>query len=82
MTASARRAKPRRRRARISPALRALRRAARVAYRLAQETGTPFYVWKDGKVVDLLAKLPRSSFAAPASPRQRRRKAKKVAPSR
>ena len=53
MTAPARPAT--RRAPRITPGLRALRRAARAAYRLARETGTPFYVWKDGKVVDLLA---------------------------
>ena len=31
----------------------ALLRAAKVARRLADETGTPFYVFKEGKVVDL-----------------------------
>jgi hypothetical protein len=31
----------------------ALRRAAKRARKLAEETGTPFYVWKDGKVVNL-----------------------------
>lgn len=68
MTTAARPTMPRRRRPRISPELRALRRAARVAYRLAQETGTPFYVWRDGKVVDLLAR-PRTRRPARATPR-------------
>lgn len=31
----------------------ALRRAARAARRLAEETGTPLYVLKGGRVVDL-----------------------------
>lgn len=31
----------------------ALRRAARAARKLAEETGTPFYVMKGGKVVNL-----------------------------
>jgi hypothetical protein len=31
----------------------ALRRAARSAKRLAIETNTPLYVWKDGRVVNL-----------------------------
>jgi hypothetical protein len=31
----------------------ALLRAAKAARRLSIETGTPFYVFKDGKVVDL-----------------------------
>jgi hypothetical protein len=39
----------------VQAELRALRRAARIARRHAEETGTPFYVWKDGRVVDLLA---------------------------
>jgi len=30
-------------------------RAAKRARQIAMETGTPFYVWKDGRVVDLLA---------------------------
>jgi len=35
--------------------LAALRRAARYARRLSEETGTPFYVMKKGKIVDLNA---------------------------
>ncbi len=34
-------------------AKRALERAAAEARRLAEQTGTPFYVLKDGRVVDL-----------------------------
>jgi hypothetical protein len=34
-------------------ALPALQRAAAAARRLSIETGTPFYVWKGGRVVDL-----------------------------
>ena len=34
-------------------ALPALRRAAANARKLAIATGTPFYVWKDGRVVNL-----------------------------
>jgi hypothetical protein len=37
----------------ILKALPALRRAARSARKLAEETGTPFYVVKDGRVVNL-----------------------------
>jgi hypothetical protein len=33
--------------------LRALRRAAKRALELGLQTGTPVYVWKDGKIVDL-----------------------------
>jgi hypothetical protein len=33
--------------------LRALRRAAKGALELGLQTGTPVYVWKDGKIVDL-----------------------------
>ena len=72
---------------RITPGLKALRRAARAAYRLAQETGTPFYVWKDGKVVDLLARKAtakrRRTPSSGSGPRPRRtRKVKKFTPSR
>jgi len=37
----------------IKDTLRALRRAARRALELGLETGTPVYVWKNGKIVDL-----------------------------
>jgi hypothetical protein len=33
--------------------LRALRRAARRALKIGLEMGTPVYVWKDGRIVDL-----------------------------
>ena len=33
--------------------LRALRRSARRALELGLQMGTPVYVWKDGKIVDL-----------------------------
>jgi hypothetical protein len=36
-------------------ALAALRRAGRKASELSIRTGTPFFIWKDGKVVDLNA---------------------------
>lgn len=32
--------------------LRALRRAARRALEIGLQTGTPVYVWQDGKIVD------------------------------
>jgi len=31
----------------------ALKRAAKAARKLAQQTGTPFYVWQNGRVVNL-----------------------------
>jgi len=37
-------------------ALAAMRRGVRKARALSIRTGTPFYVWKNGKVVDLNAK--------------------------
>ncbi len=36
---------------RLTPAGRALRRAARVARKIARAHGTPVYYWRDGKVV-------------------------------
>jgi len=35
----------------LTPAGRALRRAARVARKTARIHGTPIYIWRDGKVV-------------------------------
>ena len=35
----------------LTPAGRALRRAARVARKTARAHGTPIYIWKNGKVV-------------------------------
>lgn len=37
----------------IQDTLRALRRAAKRALELGLQTGTPVYVWRDGKIVDL-----------------------------
>jgi hypothetical protein len=37
----------------IIASFKALKRAARQARKLSIETGTPFYVMKDGKIVDL-----------------------------
>jgi hypothetical protein len=37
----------------IEDTLRALRRAARRALELGLQTGTPVYIWKNGKIVDL-----------------------------
>ena len=37
----------------IEDALRALRRSARRALELGLQTGTPVYVWKNSKIVDL-----------------------------
>lgn len=37
----------------IKDTLRALRRAARRALELGLQTGTPVYVWQNGKIVDL-----------------------------
>jgi len=37
----------------IEETLRALRRAAKRALELGLQTGTPVYVWKDGRIVDL-----------------------------
>jgi hypothetical protein len=35
----------------VTPAGRALRRAAEVARKTAKMYGTPIYIWRDGKVV-------------------------------
>ena len=37
----------------IEDTLRALRRAAKYALELGLQTGTPVYVWKDGRIIDL-----------------------------
>lgn len=42
----------------------ALKRAAKRARELSIATGTPFIIWKDGKVVDLNAKKKRPRRAA------------------
>jgi len=36
----------------IEDTLRALRRASKRALELGLQTGTPVYVWKDGRIVD------------------------------
>jgi hypothetical protein len=40
--------------------LRALRRAAKRALELGLQTGTPVYVWKDGRIIDLTKERRRS----------------------
>lgn len=37
----------------VEDTLRALRRAAKRALELGLQMGTPVYVWRDGKIVDL-----------------------------
>jgi len=44
----------------IEDTLRALRRAAKRALELGLQMGTPVYVWKDGKIVDLTKEQKRS----------------------
>lgn len=46
---------------------RALRRAARKALELGIKTGTPVYVMKDGKIVDLTKKQTKTSRKRPTS---------------
>ena len=50
---------------------RALERAAAGARRFAEQTGTPFYVLKDGRVVDLSGARPRRRSGRTV-PRKRR----------
>jgi hypothetical protein len=42
----------------IEDTLRALRRAAKRALELGLQTGTPVYIWKNNKIVDLTKELP------------------------
>lgn len=44
----------------IEDTLRALRRAAKRALELGLQTGTPVYVWKNDKIVDLTKEQRRS----------------------
>lgn len=37
----------------IKAVLSGMKRAAQKARKLSEATGTPFYVWQDGKIVDL-----------------------------
>lgn len=46
----------------------ALERAARAALQLALQTGTPCYVWQDGRIVNIGAPLP-APMAAPSTPK-------------
>jgi hypothetical protein len=41
----------------VQDTLRALRRAAKRALELGLKTGTPVYVWKNNKIVDLTKEL-------------------------
>jgi hypothetical protein len=49
----------------VRSSLAALRRAARSAWKLALQTNTPFYVWKDGRIVNL---NPRGRLKRPPHP--------------
>ena len=42
----------------IEATLRSLRRAARRALELGLQTGTPVWIWKNGKMVDLTKEQP------------------------
>ncbi len=59
----------------LAAALPALRRAAAAARELSIRTGTPFYVMKDGHLVDLNAE-PTAKRPGKAVPRPRRRRAR------
>ncbi len=54
--------------AKVEPAL---KRAAAQARRLAAQSGTPFYVWKGGRVVDLNKKSAGASSVSEHQPRYR-----------
>ena len=64
--------KPMVRESSISPevrdTLRALRRAARRALEIGLQTGTPVYVWKNGKIVDLTKERRPSKKSKPKRP--------------
>jgi len=55
----------------VAATLRALRRASDRALRLAKATGTPFWVMKNGRMVNLNAKRPRKSRPATTKTRKR-----------
>ena len=42
----------------VPPDLRPLRRAAKKAVELARLTGTPAYVWENGRIVDIAKRQP------------------------
>jgi hypothetical protein len=50
--------------------LKALRRAAKKAVELARRTGTPAYVWENGRIVDI-AKRPPKKKTNRALPRRK-----------
>ena len=57
----------------IIASIKALRRAARRALKIGLATGTPVYVMKDGKIVDLTQEAsPRGRGAAPLAVRETR----------
>ena len=55
----------------IINSFKALRRAARAARKLSLETGTPFWVMKDGKVVDLNRAEKRAKSGRPTTQSKR-----------
>jgi hypothetical protein len=52
----------------IQDTLRALRRAAKRALELGLQTGTPVYVWKNNRIVDLTKELRTSKKSKPKRP--------------
>ena len=42
----------------IEATLRSLRRAAKRALEIGLQTGTPVYIWRDGKIVDITKEQP------------------------
>ena len=59
-----------------SPAMRgadaAIQRAAQAALALARRTGTPCWVWQDGRLVDIARRDAPAAPSAKAPPRSRR----------
>jgi hypothetical protein len=56
--------------------LRALRRAANRALELGLQMGTPVYVWKDGKIVDLTKERRPSKKSQPQKSQSKKSKSK------
>jgi hypothetical protein len=54
--------------AHVAGAEAALRRAGAQALKLAKQTGTPCWIWEDGKMVDLTQERDPASNAAPDLP--------------
>ncbi len=50
--------------------LQGLKRAAKQALKLAQETNTPCYVLEEGKIVDLALQIPARSSKRQRAPRE------------